>query len=162
MTAAHLAPWPWRARREPGPPTAALAWGAAAGRLHARLAEEVAGPPGAGHRRAPHEGRDGLAPDRGALAATGGHQFLVVLGEAAALPWVEGVAYAAPCAQEPALWLPMLWEPELPADLVARALQRRHGRQPLLLWHEPLAVVPLDRQLPVTPELLARLAQAMA
>jgi hypothetical protein len=141
MTAAHLAPWPWRARHEPGPPAAAVAWGAAAGRLHARLAEEA------------------VSPDLGALSATGGHQLLVVLGEADALPWVEGVAYAAPCAQESALWLPMLWEPALPADLVARALQRRHGRQPLLLWREPLALVPLDRQLPLTPELLARLAQ---
>lgn len=142
MTAAPLAPWPWRPRREPGPPAAAVAWGTAAARLHARLADEVASPPG----------------DR---SATGGHQLLVVLGEAAALPWVEGVAYAAPCEQAPSLWLPVLWEPGLPPDLLARALQRHHGRQPLLLWNEPLALVPLDRQLPVTPELLARLVQAV-
>lgn len=139
MTPYGLPPWQWRARSG-GPASAAVAWGDAAARLHALLVRESAHDAAAAPRR---------------WSASAGRDVLVVLGEPASLPWVDGVAYATPCADAAALWLPTLWEPDLPGDLVARALQRLHGRQPLLLWRQPPAVVPLDRLLPVTPALLA-------
>ncbi|HET7867636.1 MAG TPA: hypothetical protein VFL86_24805 [Burkholderiaceae bacterium] len=139
MMPAGLPPWQWRARASDEEPLAAVAWGDAAARLHAQLARDA-------------------ATSSGRWCATASRDVLVVQGEPATLPWVDGVAYAAPCRDAPALWLPTLWEPDLPGDLVARALQRLHGRQPLLLWPQPLAVVPMDRLLPVTPALLARIA----
>jgi len=50
-------------------------------------------------------------------------------------------------------------QPDVPADLLARSLQRLHPREPMLLWPDPAAVVPLDRQLRVTPQLLERIAR---
>jgi len=139
VSLAHSLDWHWRARAEPVAPRALVAWGDAARRLHARLVARDA--------------------DAGAaLQATASGDILVVGGDAAALPWVDGGQYAAPCADAPGLWLPTLWEPDAPHDLLARALQRRHARQPLLLWREPAAVVPLVRLLPLTPALLARIA----
>ena len=143
MTPYGLPPWQWRARTAPVAAMAAVAWGDAAARLHAQLSRQ-------------YSHIVGLVPGR--WSATASRDVLVLQGEPASLPWVDGVAYAAPCDCAPALWLPTLWEPDLPGDLVARALHRLHGRQPLLLWREPLAVVPLDRLLPVTPALLARFA----
>ena len=139
MTPYGLPPWQWRVRTAQVEAMAAVAWGDAAGRLHAQLTRDAAAAPGR-------------------WSASASRDVLVVLGDPASLPWVDGVAYAAPCGHAPALWLPTLWEPDLPGDLVARALHRLHGRQPVLLWRQPLAVVPLDRLLPVTPALLARFA----
>jgi hypothetical protein len=51
--------------------------------------------------------------------------------------------------------------PSAPADLLWRALEARHRRSPLLLWPEPAAVLPLDRQLPADEALLAKLAAAL-
>lgn len=140
MRLAGLPAWQWRARTAAVEAMAAVAWGDAATRLHAQLTRDAAAAPGR-------------------WSATASRDVLVLQGQTATLPWVDGVAYAAPCDCAPALWLPTLWEPDLPGDLVARALHRLHGRQPLLLWRQPLAVVPLDRLLPVTPALLARIAE---
>lgn len=130
--------WQWRDRADPPAPRAAVAWGRQATLLHTRLAA--------------------LPPDAlPTLDATAGGELLVVAGDAAALPWIDGIAYAAPCDEAPALWLPTRSEPDLPLDLLARRLQRLHGRQPLLLWPQPAAVVPLDRLMPLSPELLARI-----
>lgn len=132
--------WGWRPRLQAPAPRAAVAWGPAAQRLHARLmvmtAEAAAG-----------------------LSATASRELLVVCGEPTALPWVKDVAYAAPCSQAPALWLPTHCEPDVPADLLATSLQRQHGRSPLLLWPTPAAVVPLDRLMPLHAALLARIQE---
>ncbi|HYE38803.1 MAG TPA: hypothetical protein VEB23_02655 [Ramlibacter sp.] len=130
--------WRWRARSDAAEPEAAVAWGEAAGRLHARLAQLPAG-------------------QMERLSASASRDLLIATGRAEHLPWVPGIAYAAPHAEAPALWLPTLLEPDLPCDLLARALRLQHRRQPLLLWPEPEAVVPLDRQLSVSPALLARI-----
>ena len=134
-----MIPWQWRPVAEAAPPRAAVGQGIAASRLLARLA---AMPPA---RRA-------------ALTATGSADWLVVLGPTDDLPWVEGVRYAAPSAVCPALWLPTHCAPTAPADLLWRALEARHRRAPLLLWNEPAAVLPLDRQLPADDALVATLA----
>ena len=141
MNLAAAIDWRWRARGDAPEPRAAVAWGeSAAQRLHARIAQ--------------------LPEDaQAALSLTATRDVLVAVGDASALPWVDGVAYASPCADAPALWLPTLAEPDVPVDLLARALVAQHGREPLLLWPQPAAVVPLDRQLPASPGLLARIAE---
>jgi hypothetical protein len=132
-------PWQWRPASDVGAPRAAVGHGTASARLLARLAALPQA------RRAP-------------LAVTGTADWLIVLGPADDLPWVEGVRYAAPSATSPALWLPTHLEPTAPTDLLWRALEARHRRAPLLLWPDPAAVLPLDRQLPVDDGVLATLA----
>lgn len=131
--------WRWRTRTVPPEPRAIVAWGQAARRLLARV-------------RAMDEA--GLARLQGTANA---QVLIVVAGQAEHLPWIEGAAYAAPCDAAPGLWLPTLNEPDQPIDLISRALQFRHQRQPLLLWADPPAVLPLDRLLPMTPWHLQRI-----
>lgn len=83
--------------------------------------------------------------------------MLVLFGEEDKLPWVEGVRYAAPSTIAPQLWLPTVEHPDVPHDLLARALLKQHARQPLLLWRTPLGVVPLDRQVPLSEAWLHRM-----
>jgi hypothetical protein len=135
--------WSWQARREPGEPQAAVAWGEVAARLHARLL------------RMPEE-------QTARLHATANRDVLIVTGHAADLPWVEGVDYACAEASAPGLWLPTSREPDAPLDLLGQALLTRFSRAPLLLWHAPQAVVPLDRCLPVTPRHLQRIENGWA
>jgi len=131
--------WRWRRRAEPAAPRAVVAWGDAAARLHARLA--------------------GMPPERQArLLGTASRDVFIVSGETVDLPWVDGAGYAAPCAEAPGLWLPTLWQPDVACDLLALALHKRHARQPVLLWPAPCALVPLDRQLPLSAAHLLRIA----
>lgn len=131
--------WVWRPRREPAEPQAAVAWGEAARRLHARLLL--------------------LSVEQAVrLHATANGDVLVVAGASHDLPWVDGVQYAATDERAPGLWLPTSWEPEVPIDLLSQALAASFSRSPLLLWREPPAVIPLDRQLPLTPQHLQRIA----
>lgn len=140
MSLAGSIAWQWRPRAAAPAPQAAVAWGEAAQRLHERLA------------RLP-------AAQQERLSASASRDVLVAMGDAGSLPWIEGIAYAAPHADAPSLWLPTLLEPDIPCDLLARALQQHHRRQPLLLWPQPQALVPLDRQLSVSPALLARIRE---
>jgi hypothetical protein len=128
----------WRPRPVPVEPQAAVAWGEVARRLHARLLSMP-------------------AEQASRLNATANRDVLLVSGAAADLPWVDGVAYAAMDERAPELWLPTHWQPEVPTDLLALALSKKFSRAPLLLWRDPPAVVPLDRQLPVTAEHLQRI-----
>lgn len=136
---ASTQPWAWRSRQAPAEAQAAVAWGDAARRLHGRLALLAA----------EHASR---------LHATANGDVLVVTGATADLPWVDGVAYAAPSASAPQLWLPTSWEPDVPQDLLAQALAARFKRSPLLVWRGPQAVIPLDRLLAVSPAHLQRIA----
>jgi hypothetical protein len=135
--------WNWRARREPGQPQAAVAWGEVAARLHARLL------------RMPED-------QTAQLQATANRDVLIVTGNADDLPWVEGVDYACSEPAAPGLWLPTSWEPDAPLDLLGQALLGRFGRAPLLLWHAPGVVVPLDRCLPATGRHLQRIQNGWA
>jgi hypothetical protein len=116
-----------------------VAWGDAARRLHARL---LLIPAEQGTR----------------LQVTANRDAMVVSGAASDLPWVDGVEYAATDERAPGLWLPTSWEPDVPTDLVGQALSTGFSRSPLLLWRDPPAVIPLDRQLPVTAQHLQRIA----
>ncbi|MDC8013989.1 hypothetical protein [Tahibacter soli] len=130
--------WRWRNETEPPEPTAVVGIGAASRRLLAVVAA-------LGTR------------ERAALRATANQDVLVVTGPAAALPWANGVRYAAPRAEAPAVWLPTTERPDVALDLVERALRVRHPQTPLLLWREPPQIVPLNRLLPATDALLARI-----
>ena len=132
--------WTWRADPSPPEPEAAVAWHDTARALHARLA------------RLPSSQLE-------RLQACGNGDVLIIVGASGDLPWIPGIAYAARCTDDPALWRPTVVRPSVPIDLLARALKRRHAREPLLLWHEPAGIVPLDRQQRVSDDLLARFAE---
>ena len=138
MSAPELLGWRWRPTATAPEPRAAVCHGAAVPQLFARL------------RGLPSQRRE-------RLSATAAPEWLVVLGPADALPWTDGVRYAAPHPLAPALWLPTHLEPDAPIDLIWQALERRHARTPLLLWPEPMAVLPLDRPRAASDELLATL-----
>lgn len=93
------------------------------------------------------------------LHATASRDVLILTGETASLPWVDGAAYAAPCPEASNLWLPVLQRPDVACDLLGIALERRHQRKPLLLWPSPSALVPMDRMLPLSASLLERIAE---
>lgn len=91
-----------------------------------------------------------LARDDQTLARMSGAaapELLVVLGEAADLPWADGAVYLGKDAAAPSLLLPTTREPSVPLPLVERALARATDAPP------PLAVL-LD------PPLLASLQSA--
>jgi hypothetical protein len=138
MSAAPLTPWAWHERRDAPPPQAAIAWGETIDAMHERLA------------RVPTE-------KLSKVLLTFNLDVLIAIGATDDLPWVAGVAYAAPSPEAPSLWLPTCWQPDVPCDLLARALTRQYQRQPLLLWRKPFTVLPLDRALPASPALLTRI-----
>lgn len=130
--------WSWQRTAHPPAPRAAIAWQASVPLLLERLQQY-----------------DDAALAR--LQLTGNRDLLLVSAAADDLPWAEGIAYASPSRAAPALWLPVLWQPSVSADLLACALQQIHGRSPLLLWHEPDALIPLDRLLPGSRPLLQQI-----
>ncbi|AVY94848.1 hypothetical protein GCM10027202_11800 [Microvirgula curvata] len=140
MTLVPPLPWHWRPAVTVAEPAAAVAGRDAAPALLARLASLPANV-------------------RARLQMCSSSDLLVLIGAAADLPWVDGIAYAAPSRQAPALWLPTQDEPDVAHDLLARALDLRCHRQPLLLWRTPAVFMPLDRQHAVSPCLLERLAR---
>ncbi|KPC53759.1 hypothetical protein WG78_07945 [Amantichitinum ursilacus] len=139
MRAAVTHNWTWRAATQPATPAAAVGWGDTALALHARLLA----------LSAEHQSR---------LHMTAGPEVLVVLGVEGDLPWISGVAYAAPSPLAPALWLPTAYEPTMAHDLLAQALAHRYGAGSYLLWHAPALAMPLQRQVPVSPSQLAHFA----
>jgi hypothetical protein len=133
-------PWHWQACATSPEPQAAWAVGDAAWRLLTKISAWD-------------------APALQGLQATACQDMLVVLGPMAQLPWVDGVAYAAPSAQAPLLWLPTTHEPNVPHDLLFSALFGAHGREPVFLCKTRHAVVPLDRQQSLTPQWLEQVVQ---
>ena len=75
-------------------------------------------------------------------ASAPGARAVVVLGEAALLPWVDGVVYLGRDQGAPELLLPTALEPRVPAALLEKALLRRN---PGLV--APLAVLPAPHSL---------------
>jgi hypothetical protein len=126
-------------RREPPlAPCAAAATGEAARALVARL-----------RRRGDLRGLRGVA----------GADAVVVLGEAAGLPWVEGVQYLGRDPEAPGLLLPTTLAPELPPAVLFLALARLVGEAELPLAvlagrPGPLRLLPLGGALPLDPAAL--------
>jgi hypothetical protein len=125
----------WRERSGHGEPTGLVAQGEIARRVIARL-------------------KDGLDVPLAAFSVVAARGFLLLIGRADALPWVDGVQYCAPDPSAPSLWLPMLAAPAISTDLLQTALTVRLKQSPLLLWHEPEQILPLDRPITLTASLL--------
>lgn len=107
----------WRARQAPLAPLAVAAQGAVAGALAQRLLA--------------------LADEELLkLRGVAGEGLLIALGEADALPWVDGVRYLGCDSAAPSLLLPTVAEPDVPLALFERALLQR--------WQSlvPLVVLP--------------------
>jgi hypothetical protein len=147
MSGGPVIPVGFRARSEPLVPAAAAAAGAVARRLAARLLAH---------------GDDALAKLAG-VARGGAEPVLVVLGEAADLPWVDGVLYLGRDPRAPALLVPTLLEPDVPIELVARAVVRRAsavGPSPFALLPDVPAIVPCGGALPIARARLVALGKA--
>lgn len=108
----------WRPRLVPLAPAAAIAVGAASQDFARRLLRET-------------DAR------LGALMAVAGDELLLVLGDAAALPWVDGVVYLGRDPAAPSLLLPTHQEPIVHAGLLEGALLRAAGAK-----NPPWAVLP--------------------
>jgi hypothetical protein len=93
----------------------------------------------------------------GRLMATAHSDMLILTGTVDALPWVDGARYIAPRVDAPALWLPTHERPDVPLDLLAAVIARKHPQTPLLLWPAPAQLVPLQRLLPANAAVLARI-----
>ena len=75
---------------------------------------------------------------------------IVLIGQQSFLPWVDGIQYAISCVSEPRLWLPSHRQPSVPIELLASTLYQQYQQAPLLLWHQPKVIVPLNKPQIVT------------
>ncbi|HEX3765723.1 MAG TPA: hypothetical protein VHW23_43805 [Kofleriaceae bacterium] len=79
----------------------------------------------------------------GALAAVAGDDVLVVLGAAAALPWVDGVVYLGRDDAAPELLLPTALAPTVPPGVLAAAIRAALPRPaPIAVLAAPARLVP--------------------
>ena len=73
----------------------------------------------------------------GQLRGAGGDSVLAVLGEANALPWVDGAIYLGRDPAAPRLLIPTMLRPDIASDVFERAIAARMGTAPA-----PWAVLP--------------------
>jgi hypothetical protein len=78
----------------------------------------------------------------GALAAVAGRDLIVVLGDAAALPWIDGVVYLGRDDAAPDLLLPTALAPTVPARVLATAVCWAAGPAPIAVLPSPSTLVP--------------------
>jgi hypothetical protein len=88
------------------------------------------------------------------LAGAAAPGLLVILGDAADLPWVDGIVYLGRDPGAPALLLPTALAPDVPAPLLERALLARGGGAPLAVLLDPPALVPTGGARPLDRALL--------
>lgn len=127
----ELVPIAWRPRSAPLEPVGMAARGEAARALARRLLARS-------------------DEDLARLTGVAGQDLILLLGDSALLPWVEGAAYLGRDPRAPSLLLPTNREPTVPLPLVERALIARAGNSKA---EPPLAVL-LD------PPLLASVLEA--
>ncbi len=131
-------PITWRPRERPLAPAAVAATGTVARDLARRLLAET---------------DEALARVR----AVAGAGLLVVLGDEAALPWVDGVVYLGADPRARSLLLPTAVEPAEPIELVERALALWFPNDmPMALLAGFGTVVPVASARPVTRPALER------
>ena len=115
----------WRPRFTPLVPVGVAARGSGATRLAHRLLHD---PDSLSHYR-----------------AVGGPGLLVILGEEAQLPWVDGVVYLGHDSQSPSLLFPTNLEPSVPPALLERSLAAVHDHTgPVALLLDPPSIIPLS------------------
>ncbi|SET96254.1 hypothetical protein [Stigmatella erecta] len=102
--------------------------------------------------------RRALAAEDGALAAwsgVAGPGVLVLLGEAARLPWVDGAVYLGREPAAPSLLLPCALAPDVAPALLERALARQAAAGgPLAVLPHSGYLVPVGSARPVAREAL--------
>jgi hypothetical protein len=128
----------WLPRVEPLPPAAVAAVGAVAHALARRMLDES---------------DEALA----ALRGVAGPGLLVVVGDAEALPWVDGVVYLGVDSRAKDMLMPTTAAPAIPVELVGRALAARfpHATPSAVLPDSGL-VVPLAGARPIVRAALER------
>jgi hypothetical protein len=135
----------WRPRARPLDPRAVVARGAAAKALVEKL----------------------LARDDAALAklsgvtsaaSAAGDGLILVLGESAELPWVDGVSYLGRDPAAPSLLLPTASEPDVPVELLERAIVARFAgvAAPIAVLPEAGAIIGVGGARPIVRGVLAR------
>ncbi|MGH9765339.1 MAG: hypothetical protein ACREDR_09505 [Blastocatellia bacterium] len=133
----------WEARATPLVPAGAWALGAAAENLARRL----------------------LALDDQHFASLAGlariedRGLLIILGEEAFLPWVDGICYLGRDEQAPSLLLPTNFVPTAPLPLLERALLQRasasKGNPPLVVIPDPPSICWAGNARPFAREVLS-------
>jgi hypothetical protein len=120
----ELVPIAWRPRSAPLEPVGMAARGEAARALARRLLARS-------------------DEDLARLTGVAGQDLILLLGDSALLPWVEGAAYLGRDPRAPSLLLPTNREPSVPLPLVERALVLRagHSRAGHSKIEPPLAVL---------------------
>lgn len=142
--------------------TIALAWAARAVPLTPRAVVAIGAPARALGRRLAALADAELA----ALTAVAGPAALVILGDAAALPWVDGVIYVGRDDAAPGLLLPTTLAPTVAAPVVARAVAAWLGARgaavawPVALVPTPLAIIPCGAARPIERGRLAAWLEA--
>lgn len=106
-------PVAWGPRRVPLEPVGVAVRGEAARALARRLVARI--------DRGPEDSLE-------KLSGVAGPDLLILLGDPAALPWVEGAVYLGRDPGAPSLLLPTTREPSVPVDLLERALAGRAAR----------------------------------
>lgn len=119
----------WSGREPPLAPVGAVARGAVAVALARRLANH---------------------PDLEGLRGVAGEGLLAVFGDD--LPWVDGVTYLG---REAGLFMPTTLRPSVASRLVARALERAHGRSAWVVLPPSIAFA-ADEARPIDAAALAR------
>jgi hypothetical protein len=89
--------------------------------------------------------------DLAVLRGVAGDGLIALMGEAAALPWVDGVVYLGRDADAPRLLLPTTLRPAVAVDVFERAIARHAGRLggPWAVLAAPPRVIPIADALPV-------------
>jgi hypothetical protein len=89
--------------------------------------------------------------DLAALRGVAGDGLIALMGDAASLPWVDGVVYLGRDVDAPRLLLPTTLRPTVAADVFERAIARHAGGQasPWAILAAPPRVIPLADALPV-------------
>jgi hypothetical protein len=86
-----------------------------------------------------------------ALRGVSGDGLIALIGDAEALPWVDGVAYLGRDAGAPRLLLPTTLRPVVALDVFERAVVRHAGglAGPWAVLTSPPRVIPLGEALPI-------------
>ncbi|MEZ4300219.1 MAG: hypothetical protein R3B70_35055 [Polyangiaceae bacterium] len=83
------------------------------------------------------------------LSGVAAGDAIVVLGEAEALPWVPEIVYLGRDLRAPRLLLPTALSPDVPVDVLERAIVKRCPVTPLAVIPSPRRLVPVGKAAPI-------------
>jgi hypothetical protein len=78
----------------------------------------------------------------GALTGVAADALLIVIGDPAALPWVDGISYLGCDAAAPGLLLPTALAPSIPPRVLEAAVRARMEPGPVAVLTAPARLVP--------------------